>query len=203
MNKLGPVSKPVGGVTRSGGVQGQQRVRSDSGRAKPSAKTAQADTVAPVTSQKNRSSDNSLKTIGQRLAKVRRAAGVTQIKLANAMGTTQPSLARFEKDQALPNLRTVMRYASAMGLDISATLDDKKSSQGAVLMALEKLPVALAKLRKERGITQVQVAHRMQTTQPIIARFERGDATPNLTTLERYAKAIGFSLGLSLLENKT
>ncbi len=198
MSKVGSVGKSVGGTARSADVRNQARVRTDSARAKTVSKDQKSAPPPLVKDQKKSVRDDSLKTIGQRLAKVRKEAGVTQISLANTMGTTQPSLARFEKDQALPNLRTVMRYAAAIKHDIQARLVEKNSPENAFLVSLEKLPKRLAEIRKERGITQVQVSHRMQTTQPIIARFERGSATPNVTTLERYAEAIGFVLGLSL-----
>lgn len=55
----------------------------------------------------------------------------------------------------------------------------------------------LSRLRKEAGLTQVEVARRMGTTQPAIARAETGWTTlPSLEWLDRYARAVGKPLVL-------
>ena len=41
----------------------------------------------------------------------------------------------------------------------------------------------LAKERERKGLTQAQVAERMGTTQPYIARLERASNDPRLSTL--------------------
>lgn len=45
--------------------------------------------------------------------------------------------------------------------------------------------------RVRAGLTQAEVAERMQTTQSTIARLESGRTMPALRTLERYAAATG------------
>ncbi|WP_260433631.1 helix-turn-helix transcriptional regulator [Burkholderia sp. Bp8998] len=49
----------------------------------------------------------------------------------------------------------------------------------------------LVAARVRAGLTQEQVAERMQTTQSTIARMESGRTMPSLRTLARYAKATG------------
>lgn len=49
----------------------------------------------------------------------------------------------------------------------------------------------LAKHRAEKGITQQVVADRMNTSQSAVARLEAGEVDARLSTLERYAIAIG------------
>ncbi len=58
----------------------------------------------------------------------------------------------------------------------------------------------LAALRAERGLTQTQVAARMGTSQSVVARIESGEVDVKLSTLEKYAAAIGgeFSWRVSL-----
>jgi transcriptional regulator with XRE-family HTH domain len=55
---------------------------------------------------------------------------------------------------------------------------------------------AMARFRGERGLSQQKVAELMATSQPAIARLEGGLLDPRLSTLERYAAAIGFDLNL-------
>lgn len=49
----------------------------------------------------------------------------------------------------------------------------------------------LAEKREAAGISQREVARRMGTSQPAVARLERGEIDPKLSTLERFAAAIG------------
>jgi ribosome-binding protein aMBF1 (putative translation factor) len=50
---------------------------------------------------------------------------------------------------------------------------------------------AVIKARIAAGLTQEQMAQRMGTTQPVIARLESGRAKPSMSTLLRVAKATG------------
>jgi predicted transcriptional regulator len=43
-------------------------------------------------------------------------------------------------------------------------------------------------------LTQAQVAARMKTSQPVVARIESGEVDTKLSTLEAYAAAIGGKL---------
>ena len=53
---------------------------------------------------------------------------------------------------------------------------------------------AMMEARSRAGLTQAQVARRMNTTQTAIARLEGGRIKPSTRTLERYAKATGHRL---------
>lgn len=61
----------------------------------------------------------------------------------------------------------------------------------------------LLKARHEAGLTQAQVAERMGTLPPAVARLERALATgkhsPSLATLRQYAHAVGKDLVLKLV----
>lgn len=50
---------------------------------------------------------------------------------------------------------------------------------------------ALAQRREQRGLTQRAVARRMGTSQPAVTRIEAGEIDAKLSTVERYAAAIG------------
>jgi DNA-binding XRE family transcriptional regulator len=60
----------------------------------------------------------------------------------------------------------------------------------------------LLKARQEAGLTQTQVAERMGTQPPAIARLERALATgkhsPSVATLRKYAEACGKELVFQL-----
>ena len=60
------------------------------------------------------------------------------------------------------------------------------------------LTSALIEARTRAGLTQEEVARRMSTTQGVIARLESGGSKPSTRTLERYAKATGSKLCITL-----
>ena len=45
--------------------------------------------------------------------------------------------------------------------------------------------------RQESSLSQTEIAARMGTSQSAVARLERGDVDARLSTLERYAAALG------------
>ena len=59
------------------------------------------------------------------------------------------------------------------------------------------LTAALIEARARAGLTQAQVALRMNTTQAVIARLEGGGSKPSTSTLEKYAKATGSRLKIT------
>ena len=60
------------------------------------------------------------------------------------------------------------------------------------------LAEALSARRLELGLSQTEVAARMGTSQSAVARLESGEADLRLSTLERYAAAIGQRLDWKL-----
>ena len=52
--------------------------------------------------------------------------------------------------------------------------------------------------REHLGLTQAELAARIGSTQPAIARLEAGGVTPNLDTLRRIAEALGLELIVDL-----
>jgi len=53
---------------------------------------------------------------------------------------------------------------------------------------------ALIEARMKAKLTQKALAHRMRTTQPMIARMEKGRQPPSTATLLKFAKATGTRL---------
>jgi ribosome-binding protein aMBF1 (putative translation factor) len=63
-----------------------------------------------------------------------------------------------------------------------------------------------ARVRAERerlGLTQSELAEKMGTTQPTIARLEAGGVTPSLDTLHRAADALGLELVVDFRQQTT
>jgi ribosome-binding protein aMBF1 (putative translation factor) len=59
------------------------------------------------------------------------------------------------------------------------------------------LASAVMDVRTRAGLTQEELARKMGTTQPVVARLESGRTRPSLRTLERLAEATGSRLLIS------
>lgn len=67
----------------------------------------------------------------------------------------------------------------------------------------ENLLKGLVRMRVEHHLTQAQVAERMGVSQPTVAAFERYDANPTLSTIRRYAHAVGARIRDEVIDDCT
>jgi ribosome-binding protein aMBF1 (putative translation factor) len=92
-------------------------------------------------------------------------------------------------------------------------LDETVASRTAANSAFPRLVAAAARrrelvrqlvaLRASLGLSQTAVAARMSTSQSVVARLEAGDLDSRISTLERYADAVGVELELGLRERES
>ena len=75
--------------------------------------------------------------------------------------------------------------------------DPKYRKEHEALAAEFALARAVIEARVRAGLTQEQLAQRMDTTQSVIARLESGRTRPSTQTLERLALATGTRLKIS------
>ena len=61
------------------------------------------------------------------------------------------------------------------------------------------LSSALIKARTDAGLTQEEVARRMNTTQSVIARMESGRVNPSSRTLQKFARATGMRMKITFV----
>lgn len=60
--------------------------------------------------------------IGLQLTNQRRRKGMTQAQVAEKIGTSTPQLSRTERRPENVNMRTLLRYADAIGMDLDVKL---------------------------------------------------------------------------------
>jgi ribosome-binding protein aMBF1 (putative translation factor) len=77
-----------------------------------------------------------------------------------------------------------------------ATYDEAYERAG-IAMRLAEL---FYETRIAAGLSQTELARRMRTSQPVIARIEGGGSTPTVDMLDRLARATGKRLEISLAE---
>jgi transcriptional regulator with XRE-family HTH domain len=75
----------------------------------------------------------------KRLRELRRAAGLTQIQLAEKAGLTQPFISRLERGETGVSVSNMVAMAIAMGVRPSDLLD-QSSAQSRLLAAIDNLP---------------------------------------------------------------
>ena len=63
----------------------------------------------------------------------------------------------------------------------------------------EKLTI----LRQERGLNMTEFAKLLGTSKQVIARYEKGENTPKITTVAHYAEVLGVSLQYLINEDCT
>ena len=71
--------------------------------------------------------ETQLLSIGVQLAKQRKRKGLTQAELARKIGTSTPQLSRTERRPENVNMRTLIRYAEAVGMNLDVRLVAKKA----------------------------------------------------------------------------
>lgn len=111
-----------------------------------------------------------------------------------------------------------MAASSGRGLELTASDDERDDLDEfiaertarnpefprllAAAMRERALLRALAARRVERGLSQREVAAKMATSQAAVARLERAESDPRLSTLERYALAAGQRLEWRLVSDE-
>jgi ribosome-binding protein aMBF1 (putative translation factor) len=62
-----------------------------------------------------------------------------------------------------------------------------------------KLGMLLKQARQEAGMTQAQIAKELETTKSVISRMENHAVDIRLSTLEKFAKAVGRHIQVALV----
>jgi ribosome-binding protein aMBF1 (putative translation factor) len=75
-----------------------------------------------------------------------------------------------------------------------STTAQSPASPGERAQRRERLMGTLIARRQALGLSQTEVAARMRTSQSSVARIESGAGDLRLTTVERYAAAVGMEL---------
>jgi transcriptional regulator with XRE-family HTH domain len=78
--------------------------------------------------------------------------------------------------------------AELLGIDLD---DPEVQRENAAIDRDMRLIESLVTIRKQRGLTQAEVAERMGRSQPAVSDFERLGGDPHLSTIRRYALAVG------------
>ncbi len=77
-----------------------------------------------------------------------------------------------------------------------------RSRARSLALAQRGLLSELVALRQQHQLTQAMVAERMGVSQAAVSQFERYDANPTLSTIRRYALAVGARLEHRVIDDQ-
>jgi transcriptional regulator with XRE-family HTH domain len=78
--------------------------------------------------------------------------------------------------------------AELLGIDLD---EPEVRRENAAIDRDMRLVETLVNVRRQRGLTQAEVAERIGRSQPAVSDFERLGGDPHLSTIRRYALAVG------------
>ncbi|WP_091080422.1 helix-turn-helix domain-containing protein [Micromonospora nigra] len=100
--------------------------------------------------------------------------------MSNVIEKTNPDV--LDPDDDYDELGEVLAEAASRSPSFAASLEDVALRQA--------LLRRLVKVRRDLRISQKKVAERMETTQSAVSDLENGNVDPQLSTLQRYARAV-------------
>ena len=88
------------------------------------------------------------KTLGARIAQLRKEKGMTQLELAQQMGVTDKAVSKWERDLSCPDINTIPRLAQVLGVSMDELMQiytsDKPEHEVPIHLSTIARAVALA-----------------------------------------------------------
>ena len=130
--------------------------------------------------------------IGQNIKKYRKKKGLTQKQLAEKIGTTDSAITRYESNSREPSIETITKIAEALGIPVSKLIEDDILTLGQ----------NIKKYRKQKGLTQSELAEMIDLKSITIRKYESDDREPSIETITKIAEALGVPVS-KLIEDDT
>jgi len=143
--------------------------------------------------------------ISDNLKRLRIERGLTQQQVGEQLGTSKQAYSYWESGQHTPRFETIKKLANIFGVTTEKITEDyvQPYDESETASFTERL----ISLRKEAGLTQKEIAKKLQISQPQYARTENGGRKPNGATLEKFAKffnvSVSYLLGETSIRNFT
>lgn len=126
------------------------------------------------------------------LFKLRNKKGISQIDIANELGYSSQLVSQWEKDKGIPDLSVIGKYASILGIDLEGFIKCKESKRNTnsdnYSFNTKSFSNYLKSLRKQKNITQEQLAKKLGIPAKAVIRFEQGISLPSLDTFIKLCK---------------
>ncbi len=137
-----------------------------------------------------------LAVLGQTVRTLRLARGMSIDELAAGSGIAASELAWLERGEYNPQLHELFALADALGTTATTLMVEVERQEDASVPFGQRL----REVRRERGISQDQLALRTGIHPTAIGRLERGAREPRLSTILRVARGLDVQPGMLLDE---
>ena len=89
-----------------------------------------------------------MKEVGKRLKALRESIGISQVKMAEAIGSTQSSVNRYENGQSSPSVELLRRYADYFDVSLDYIFARTDKPQGKIYEFRPKASQAREEMRR-------------------------------------------------------
>lgn len=113
------------------------------------------------------------------LKKLRKQQKISQEKLANILQVSRSTVAMWENNSNEPDINTLIKIANLF----NTTLDELVSNE--TLPKNSKETSIIRTLRKEKGLSQAELAKLIPVNQTAISQWERGITYPSSNAIKR------------------
>lgn len=120
----------------------------------------------------------------QRLKSLREQKGISLAELARRTGISPTHISEIERAQSGGSLKVWEKLARELGVTLGYFFREVEE---------ETLGQKLRKLRTSRGLTQKELAQKVNLSYSLVAQIESGRVQPAISTLTRLARELGVS----------
>lgn len=120
--------------------------------------------------------------LGAKISIIREEKGMSLSELAEKANISPSYLCQIENSKVMPALSTLKNIAAA--LDVEPEL---------LMASTSFVGYKIKKIRRERNITQAQLAKKAGVSTGLIGQIESGKVEPSIKTLEKIAAALSLS----------
>ena len=92
------------------------------------------------------------RTLGTRIAELRKQRGMTQLDLAEKMGVTDKAVSKWERDLSCPDINSIPNLAEILGVSVEELMQVKKETDAPVSKVAEILEIAPKAVALAMGI---------------------------------------------------
>lgn len=121
-------------------------------------------------------------SVNMTFKELRKSKGVSQVELAERMGSMQSTISSWETGKTVPAIDTMYRAAQILGCTLAE-----------VEACFTDMPNKFGALRARSGMSQTEFARVMHITQQTVSTWEHGVSVPDLTTVAAIADALDCS----------
>lgn len=126
----------------------------------------------------------------KRLAEIREDSDISQMKMANILGVKRQAYSLWELGINIIPFDYLYKFASYFNLSIDYVLGLTNSRDYIEYneFNLKSIGERLKRVRKERGLSQVELARALDVTQACIVRYEKGIICMSTSNIYKYSK---------------